>query len=367
MAVPRSPPGVKLRMTPIKTFPSRLAVLAAIASAAPVGAQTLPGLDGYSLPPGQSTPAPDPTPTPTPTVTPVVPTPAPATIVLPAPTPSPTPRRIAPPVAAATPAPAPPLSRVEVPVVAPVPSAAKAASPPPEPAPSASATPVARPADRAAPSGQGQALWWICGFAALLVVALIAFLRRRGSRQDATVHEEEVAAQAPIVPVPRAGITLALRPIRAGFNMLSATVEAELTVANMGDAAAADIRVALVLLSAHADQGAEIADHYARPIVRPAIPAFALAPGEMRVARVVVALPRDAIRPLTAGSRPMFVPVVAANCRYASEEGTAQTVQSFVIGIERADAAKLAPFWLDQPARMYERVAARPNTPAPAI
>jgi hypothetical protein len=177
------------------------------------------------------------------------------------------------------------------------------------------------------------------------------------------VEETPVLARAtvPDEPVARAWLGLMLRPTRAGFNMLSATVEAELTVVNTGDAPATDIRVALGLLSAHADQGAEIADHYARPIARPAVPAFSLAPGESRVARVVVALPRDAIRPMIAGNRPMFVPVVAANCRYSNNGANGQAVQSFVVGIERADATKLAPFWLDQPAKMYDRVAARAN------
>ncbi len=237
----------------------------------------------------------------------------------------------------------------------------------------ASATPVSsEPVD--AGRRDSNAIWWAGGLAALAVAAIVALLRRgRTSRYE--IDDIEISAAVvpptspepplPAEPVARARLELTLRPTRAGFNMLSATVEAELTVVNVGDASATDVRIALVLLSAHAEQGAEIADHFTRPIARPAVPAFALAPGETRVARVVVALPRDSIRPLTAGNRPMFVPVVAANCRYSTDGTNGQAVQSFVVGIERDDAAKLAPFWLDQPARMYDRVAARPNATAP--
>jgi hypothetical protein len=370
-------------MMAISTFSWRFTALAAIATAAPLGAQqTLPGLDSYSLPPGQSTATPTPTPTPTPTVVPVVPVPVAPTIVLPAPTASAsaTNRRPPPPAPAETPETAP---RGESPAAAQVDvSPPPTAVPAPEPRPTSSPTPVATK-DTAAPADverdQGFALWWIGGLAVLAAIALIASLRgRRSSRHEVETEMVESVAPMPAppalspvpVPVPdepatRARLGLMLRPTRAGFNMLSATVEAELTVVNTGDAPAADIRIALVLLSAHAEQGAEIADHSTRPIARPAVPAFALLPGETRVARVVVALPRDSIRPLTAGNRPMFVPVVAANCRYSTDGTNGQAVQSFVIGIERDDAAKLAPFWLDQPARMYDRVAARPNATAP--
>ena len=365
----------------ISTFPLRLAASAAIATAAPIAAQTLPSLDGYSLPPGQSTPSPTPTPTTTPTVVPI---PAAPTIVLPTPTPSPGPAaRRAPPEARETPTSVPRAAGAQpAPAAVPPAPAAPIATATPAPRPTPAPTPAAPASPTAAVSvegrdGQGTDWWWIGGLAALAVVAMLAFVRARRPRSQAIEVVEDVEATGVITPPPplasmpnepatRARLGLMLRPTRAGFNMLSATVEAELTVVNTGDAPATDIRIALALLSAHAEQGAEIADHHSRPIARPVVPAFALAPGETRVARVVVALPRDSIKPLTASSRPMFVPVVAANCRYTSEGKNGQAVQSFVVGIERDDAAKLAPFWLDQPAKMYDRVAARPNAVAGA-
>ena len=109
------------------------------------------------------------------------------------------------------------------------------------------------------------------------------------------------------------------------------------------------------------------------PVGRPTTPPFALAAGESRTIRVVSATPRDAIHTLTAANRPMFVPIVAVNARYAGEGlggglggelADGQTARAWAIGIERVDSAKLAPFWLDGPARMYDSIAARPHAAA---
>lgn len=168
-------------------------------------------------------------------------------------------------------------------------------------------------------------------------------------------------AQAPPPISTRARLTCELRPLRAGLNLLSATVECELVVANAGDAPAEQIRAGVALLTAHAGQDADLAGFNAVPIARPITPPFALAPGETRTIRTVTAIARDAIRTMTAANRPMFVPVVATNLRYVTSGDEAQTAHAWSIGIERVDSPKLAPFWLDAPPRMYGSVAARPH------
>jgi hypothetical protein len=160
---------------------------------------------------------------------------------------------------------------------------------------------------------------------------------------------------------PRARLTCDLRPLRAGLNMLSATVECELIVTNTGTVPATAIRTGVALLTAHAGQDADLAQFNASPVSRPAAPPFALAPGETRKIRTVVAIAREAIQTMTAANRPMFVPVVATNILYATAGDDAQTARAWVIGIERVDSAKLAPFWLDGPAKMHTSVAARPH------
>ncbi|MGC5796900.1 hypothetical protein [Sphingomonas sp. NFX23] len=159
----------------------------------------------------------------------------------------------------------------------------------------------------------------------------------------------------------RARLTCELRPLRAGLNLLSATVECELVVTNTGTASAEAIRTGVALLTAHADQDQDLAQFNAAPVVRPVAPPFALAPGETRTIRTVTAIAREAIRTMTAANRPMFVPVVATNIVYVTANDEAQFARAWVVGVERVDSPKLAPFWLDAPARMYSTVAARPH------
>ncbi|MBP2514872.1 hypothetical protein [Sphingomonas sp. PvP018] len=162
----------------------------------------------------------------------------------------------------------------------------------------------------------------------------------------------------------RARLSVELRPLRAGLNLLSATAECELVVTNVGAGVAEAIRVQAVLLSAHAGQDADLTAVNAGQVPRPATAPFTLAPGESRTIRTVSAMSREAIHSMTAADRPMFVPIVAVNIRYASGAIAGQTARAWAIGVERVDSAKLAPFWLDIPARMYDGIAARPHAPA---
>ncbi len=306
------------------------------------------------------------------------------------------------------------------PAPVPTPASEPATSPPPSEAPSTDAVPavpqsVPTPVTTtqstvtAPETGRAMPLWLSLAVIVVVLGALWALRRKpRGQRQDRAeveaiveptpepvAPEPTAAAPRPIEPVvvpvvpatpaavpaatapkflepraktpppppaiPRARVTCDLRPLRAGLNLLSATVECELTVTNTGTAPAEAIRTGVALLTAHAGQDTDLAQFTAAPIGRPATPPFALAPGETRTIRTVVAIARDAIRTMTAANRPMFVPVVATNILYATVGDDAQTARAWVVGIERVDSAKLAPFWLDAPPRMYTTVAARPH------
>jgi len=158
------------------------------------------------------------------------------------------------------------------------------------------------------------------------------------------------------VPAARARLGFEFRPVRAGVNLVTATAEAEITVTNTGEGPADDIRADMRLVSAHARQDEEIAAILAAPVARSGAAPFALGPGESREVRLTAALPREAIRVLTASDRPMFVPIAVVSI--GTRDGAVQTGQAFAIGIERPGSGKLAPFWLDGPSRMYNSVAA---------
>ncbi|WP_174293012.1 hypothetical protein [Sphingomonas bacterium] len=197
------------------------------------------------------------------------------------------------------------------------------------------------------------------GLVALLLLAWTLHRRAQAATGEAVDDEAGYPATAT-----RAWLSVTFRPIRAGLNLLSATSENEIVVTNTGDVTAEDVRVLTRLTSAHTGQEAEIATLYDAPIVRPATPAFTLQPGEQRVLTSIAALPRDAIHTLTAGGRPMFVPIVAVNVTYATAGIDGQFAQAFAIGVERVDSSKLAPFWLDAPPRSFDQVAARPHAVA---
>ena len=322
--------------------------------------------------------------------------------------------RVAEPAPVATPAPEPTVA--PPPAEAPVTDAAP--QPAPQTVPDATPAPTSQPTIAAPETGRAMPLWLSLAVIVVVLAALWVLRRKpRGRRQDqmepetvaeptpeptapepvarpaaaaataaAAPAEPKVTPAAPAVAAvpataiaapkflepraktpppppaaPRARVTCDLRPLRAGLNLLSATVECELVVTNTGTAPAEAIRTGVALLTAHAGQDTDLARFNAAPIGRPATPPFALAPGESRTIRTVVAIARDAIQTMTAANRPMFVPVVATNILYATAGDDAQTARAWVVGIERVDSAKLAPFWLDAPARMFTTVAVRPH------
>lgn len=315
------------------------------------------------------------------------------------------------PEARRTPTPAAP-TPVATPTPAPILTPEPAPEPAPVSAPVADATPeptapttTPQPTLTAPETGRAMPLWLSLVVIVVVLGALWALRRKprsRGRSQDHIAPDAHVeptpppavpetpaspAVVTPVVPAapalaataapkflepraktpppppaaPRARVSCELRPLRAGLNMLSATVECELVVTNTGNAPAEAIRTGVALMTAHAGQDTDLAQFNAAPIGRPAAPPFALAPGETRTIRTVVAVAREAIQTMTAANRPMFVPVVATNIVYMTTGDEAQTARAWSIGIERVDSAKLAPFWLDAPARMYTTVAARPH------
>ncbi|MES2068632.1 MAG: hypothetical protein V4522_18430 [Pseudomonadota bacterium] len=397
-----------------------LVVAAVLLAAAPMAhaqntpeAKPLPGLDDFNLPSSRPRPA---VPTPEPTVSGlprrdspadrpstervqpplVVPTeratpaarPTAAPRATPIPTPTPTP------IAAPTPVPA--SEPTSLPTVAADPAPVESSSAP-------TALPAAPPppgrAARVAPSESVMPAIGL-GFGGVALVLALGALgwwwwRRReadrGDRRRDRDHEifllhpaggdggdsvppppevkEPVAPppQTPPAPTPfeaapdtRALIEVTLVPKRAGTNVLSAAVDYTIVVQNAGDSAATGIRLDVRLLSAGTQQDAQIAAVFAAPIAQPITAPFDLPPGATVELGGMAMQPKQTLEPLDVAGKVLFVPVLTVNLTYDWVGGSGQTARSYVIGIDRGATAKLQPFRLDAPPRMYDTVAALP-------
>ncbi|MEG3092020.1 hypothetical protein [Sphingomonas sp. PB1R3] len=356
------------------------------------------GLDGFSLSPRGTTPQGTQTPVPTPPAPRIVlpgqsapaatPTPAPTPRATPSPraTPRPTPSPTPSPVATPTPiaSPEPPATRLpdrESPAVTPSePDMTLANGQEPTPA---IAAPGTTAPEQQAEADRGLPFWALLIGVGLGALAIGIWLGRRGrpvpalpapapkateDRPEPMAAAAAVPATAATPPAPRqpappplppepSFLAITAKPLRVGLNMLSATIEAEVTVHNSGATPIGRVAVDLRLLSAHAGLDGELVDLARQPQGRPIVPAFALAPGETRTVRGVTALPREAIHVIDAAGRPMFVPILAAAAH--TDWGVARC--AYAVGLERVDSAKLSPIWLDQPGRMFDQVAARPH------
>ena len=295
-------------------------------------------------PTAQPTLRPRPTATPTPRATPS-PRATPTSRSTPSPRATPTPRTTP------SPAPEPTTTPRPAPAVTPSPAATAIAATPIET--------VVLPTHMQATSSWPPVWMWFAGGALLLLALAALLLRRRGAVEED--FDDFVEPAADPTPASAARLAIELRATRAGVNLLTATVEAEVVVTNTGDAPAVDIRAAVTLLGSGAAADAALDALAAAPVGQSAVPPFTLESGAERRFRAVAVLPLDGIEPLAVAGRPMLVPLVAVSAQWTDSAGQSRVTRGFAVGIERVDSAKLAPLWLDVPPRSYDAVAARPH------
>ena len=194
---------------------------------------------------------------------------------------------------------------------------------------------------------------------------------------DAAVAPEpappEVAPEAPPAPVEPAVAPVApaivpamldieLRAKRAGTNLLSAAVDYDIVVRNGGDAPARAVQADVRLLTAGAEQDGWIRSLFSSPIERPITPPFDISPHAAIELSGMAMMPKEMLSTMTVQGRVLFVPVLAINLLYERDGEAGQTAASFVIGIDRGEGAKMAPFRLDAGPRMQADVTTLPYT-----
>uniref|UniRef100_UPI000B152255 LPXTG cell wall anchor domain-containing protein n=1 Tax=Sphingomonas asaccharolytica TaxID=40681 RepID=UPI000B152255 len=244
---------------------------------------------------------------------------------------------VAPPVAP----PRPPVARAPVPAPAPMPA------PIPEPAPAPAApsglltVPLRRIAEGLQPAPQPPA------------PPLPAGLVTVRAPQSPSRSLEALQPELEIVLIPE----------RAGTDpSMSAAIEYRIVVRNTGRGDARDVRFGIFMTSASARQAADLQTIFASPVEQPVVAPFEIHAGSQVELSGTAMLPRANLNVMTIDGKPWFVPVLAMKAEYRWGEnvgapGTATAAH--MIGINRGEGAKLAPFRLDGEPRMHPKVAER--------
>jgi len=160
----------------------------------------------------------------------------------------------------------------------------------------------------------------------------------------------------------RAKLDVELKLKRAGTNLLSAAVEYQILVTNSGDVPARLVTTDVRILTAGAEQDAVLKALFAAPIEKPVTVPFDVSPGATATLDGMAMMPREMLNVMTVEGRTLFIPVLAINLLYEWDGGSGQTATSYVIGIDRGEGAKLAPFRLDGASRMRDDVSRIPYT-----
>lgn len=189
------------------------------------------------------------------------------------------------------------------------------------------------------------------------------------------------AAPAPVPPAPsppppiapknpggivatrlRPKLSFELHPIRAETDAESgAAVLFDVIVTNNGSAPARDVLVEGQLINAGPRQDEEITRFFREPLGQgerlPIIPPM----GRISI-KSRLAIPAHKMRPIELEGRRLFVPLIAFNALYRWSGGDDQDSASFLVGRGGTEDVKMAPFRLDQGARSWTGLGARPHS-----
>lgn len=160
----------------------------------------------------------------------------------------------------------------------------------------------------------------------------------------------------------RPKLSFELRPIRAETDdKLGAALLFDVVVTNNGHAPARDVLVEAQLLNAGPRQDEEIGRFFREPVGQgerlPVIPPM----GHISL-KTRLSIPGDKMSPIEIDGRQLFVPLVAFNALYRWNGGDQQDSASFLVGRGKNDGGKMAPFRLDQGAKSWTGLDARPHS-----
>ncbi|MEQ7873501.1 hypothetical protein ABDK56_05795 [Sphingomonas sp. ASV193] len=157
-------------------------------------------------------------------------------------------------------------------------------------------------------------------------------------------------------------IAFEFQPIRVDYDAEGrATLLFDLTITNTGHAPARDVLVEGKMFNAGPRQDEEIAAFFLNPRGMGERISF-LPPTEKLLLRSRVALTGDDVRPVGYEGRQLFVPLVGFNALYRGPSGEQKDSASYLVGRGGQDGGKMGAFPLDQGARGWTEVSARPHS-----
>jgi len=160
----------------------------------------------------------------------------------------------------------------------------------------------------------------------------------------------------------RPKLAFELRPIRAETDAESgAAVLFDVIVTNSGSAPARDVLVEAQLINAGPRQDEEIGRFFRDPVGEGERLPVILPMGRISI-KSRLTISAEQMRPIELEGRRLFVPLIAFNALYRWSGGEDQDSASFLVGRGSEDGAKMAPFRLDQGARSWTGLGARPHS-----
>jgi len=158
-------------------------------------------------------------------------------------------------------------------------------------------------------------------------------------------------------------LEIVLIPQRAGTDpSMSAAIEYRIVIRNTGRGDARDVRFGIYMTSASARQAADLQAIFANPVEQPVLAPFEIHAGGQVELSGTAMLPRANLNVMTIDGKPWFVPVLAMKAEYRWGENVGapgEATAAHMIGINRGEGVKLAPFRLDGEPRMHPKVAER--------
>gem|GEM_PF-1184701 len=170
----------------------------------------------------------------------------------------------------------------------------------------------------------------------------------------------------PVVPTPKRStertLSMAFAPDNAVVSFNSLTIRGQLQITNAGDAAAENLSLSTILISASNEQHRAIDDFFANAGDHTPTPLSLVKPGESIGLPIKLAVALSEMQTFTLQEKTLLAPILLAKLDNLSPDGTGQEVARLVCMIGREFSPphpKMGPLRLDQGPRSFDRLGQR--------